>query len=239
MISIFLFGCSIRHEPTLNRIPCKLILDDEFKKFNRASWFWRTDGNGVQSITTDGVKLNLPPSKHSSSYNNSELYNQNYPYLKTFAQIRLKNSNIGKGSRGWGFWNGEMDRSKSEMAWFIKIDGYKNPKRNGLFAVTQRINEKTIKTPIKNISLEEWHIFSIDWRSNFVRFWVDNIIVAEHRIAIPSSPLRFDVWVDNAIYENRQKIFKNIIKTTSIQIDNLRIYKLNEAYLPNASNLCK
>ena len=51
--------------------------------------------------------------------------------------------------------------------------------------------------------------------------------------------MRFDVWVDNAIYKNRQKFFQHINKTTTIDIDSLRIYKLDEPYVPDASKLCK
>ena len=72
------------------------------------------------------------------------------------------------------------------MAWFVMIDGYEDPKRNGFFAATQGMNKEVILTPIKNILLDKWHTFSIDWRTHYVRFWIDNTMVAEHIRDIPS-----------------------------------------------------
>jgi len=210
-----------------------LILNDELTAMDD-DWYWRLDGEGEHSIESFGIIFRIPQSADDTSYSNSEIYNNNEvkPYSTSFAQFYLKNENLEKGSRGWGFWNGNLDLADSEIAWFAYVDG-DGYTYNGFYAVTQSMGSAPTMTPIDAVSLEEWHNYSIDWQADNVTFWVDDVNVASHDSNIPSTATRVDVWVDNAVYDsNWNHVFQDIIETTSIYVDSIRIYELNEPYSP-------
>ena len=234
-IESILAACTKQQVVDFHGVPSTLVLEDEFTKMDTWKWEWRIDGDAYHSLTPEGVKLGVKATADDKSYSNSEFYNHGLPYKYNFAQIRLKNDNLEKGTRGWGFWNGSMVRGPIKLAWFTQRQGPEDYERNGFWAVTA--NEGKSKwTPIENIPLEDWNTYSIDWGQDGVTWWINDMLVAEERAIVPNGKMRVDIWIDNAVYQVinniNTHIYQNIIKETSLRVDNLKVLKLTKPYSP-------
>jgi len=238
-IEFIVNGC-VKEEVPVKEIPEKqnvMVLKDEFTGIDRRRWNWRVGGAAYHYLTSEGVKLGLKATANDKFYSIAEFYNPTNLFMYNFAQVRLKNDNLGKGSRGWGFWNGSMDINKIKTAWFARFQGPENYFLNGFYAITTTFG-KSRRTRVKDISLEDWHTYSIDWQKDRVIFWIDDVPVVEHKADIPKSNMQFDVWLDNSVYMRKgddiRLIYQNIGKETSLQVDNLTILKLAEPYQPQS-----
>ena len=228
-------------------IPSALLLEEDFETIDRKKWEWYIVGKADRRLTPEGIELRVKETANDKSYSNAEFYNHGTPYKYNFAQMRLKNTNLQNGSRGWGFWNGSMDTSNCHLAWFGRYQRPKGEKSdevrditpNGFYTVT-RNNKKIERTRIEDKLLQKWCTYSIDWREDSVAFWINNEKVAEHKKengAVPNRNMRFDTWIDNAVYVVRKDgkamhLYQNISKPTSIHVDNLKILKLSNPYQP-------
>jgi hypothetical protein len=215
--------------------PITLILEDDFKKFNSMRWEKYIKGHAYLTLIPEGIKLAVKDSANDKSYSNSEIYTPGHTYKYHCVQIRLKYENPQKGSMGWGFWIGTMDVRESQVAWFARAQGPINYPANGFWAVTRKMRKRKM-IPIKGVSLEDWHTYTVDWRKDSVRFWIDDVLVAEHKTNLLKSRMRFAVWIDNAVYETKgnqiSHIYQNIGGETALYLDKLKIMKLAEPYHP-------
>ncbi|MHA1819039.1 MAG: PKD domain-containing protein [Promethearchaeota archaeon] len=212
-----------------------ILIDNFVQKEN--TWYFRTDGVGTSSNQVENGYLNLTINEKSTntSYSNAEIYNNSTdprPYHLNYAKVRLRNTALVNGSRGWGFWNGQMDSTQSEIAWFTYIAGndtYQQTYPQGLYATTQTIGTSINMTLISNVTLLEWHNYTIDWTSSYVKFYIDEKLVCTRTQDIPSGNMRFDVWVDNAVYvlSGNQYVhyYHNIDNNSSVLVDWIKIYE--------------
>ena len=218
-----------------------VVVNDELESLNGILWYWRTDtdgddAEGACSLSGPGVCLRIPSTADNGLYSNAEFYNagSSVPYKFNFIQVYLKNETLDRGSRGWGFWNGSLNRTQSEIAWFTCVngDGYTN---NGFYAVTQAYGDAVpVMTQISDIDLTEWHEYCIDWQSDSVSFWIDGVLKARHITGVPQYEMRCDVWIDNAVYIESggvwNHVYQNISGSTALIIDSISIYNLSETY---------
>ena len=124
----------------------------------------------------------------------------------------VKVSNLKGGSRGWGFWNTNVDPLAMQIAWFIQLDGKGSDgiepfKPNGFYAVVQNgLNSPNgpLYQRLPDLD-EEWHTYSIDVNSRGVTFEVKSANGRTHTVHssgsnTPSAPMAFHNWVDNAVF---------------------------------------
>jgi len=119
------------------------------------------------------------------------------------------------GSRGWGFWNTSMDPGYLQLAWFMEysvpeayLSSVKSdkPNRQVVMQTIGRANDgKTLRIcstvlPAKSYSIYTWRHYSIEWRPDAVRYFVDGHLVADHRNIKLDRHMAFHNWVDNRNY---------------------------------------
>lgn len=133
----------------------------------------------------------------------------NTPYLYSKIITKIKVSNLKDGSRGWGFWNTNVD--PMAMAWFIQQDGICPPglgkecpegpyELNGFYAmITDPVKGTYSMQKLPDLD-EGWHTYEIDWQPTYINFIVDGNVVHKETKVIPSTRMAYHCWVDNAIF---------------------------------------
>jgi hypothetical protein len=166
----------------------------------------------------------------------------NVPYVPANGlafSARVKAGNLNGGSRGWGFWNTDALPLSMQVAWFIQFQGEAKHGvqpiyPNGFYAITQNGLSGPEPSCIKLADLdEEWHDYRIEITAQAVEYFIDGSSVAKVPDAkyIPSAPMAFHYWVDNAMFGfNDQGLLLHILQTTtaprSNTIKDLRIRSL-------------
>ncbi|MHA1650571.1 MAG: hypothetical protein ACTSYB_10300 [Candidatus Helarchaeota archaeon] len=220
--SSILLLCSI-HQNKL-----ELLLYDEFTS-ESAVWYWRHDGTGRHSLNNSIAEFWITNQSTNTTYSNSEIYNNNeLPYYHVRLIMRIRSSNLTKGSRGWGLWNRQMSATQSELIWFMYMEGNATYPYNGFYAFIQLAGGAFSAVQLLGIDLLQWHIYQIDWNSLGIFFYVDNNLVSFNSTLIPTATMAFHFWVDNAVYDYGTvftHIYQNIDYNTSIYIDYLKIFQ--------------
>lgn len=144
----------------------------------------------------------------------------NLPYVAkngTIFSARVKAQNLQGGSRGWGFWNTSMGLN-SQIAWFIQFNGFEPDGKpyplNGFWAQTQNGLQISM-FPLPPLD-EGWHDYRIEMTSESVNYYIDNRFLAQVTGgAIPSSPMAFHNWVDNAVFDIGKGGVEHVMQPTT------------------------
>jgi hypothetical protein len=108
------------------------------------------------------------PSKRTSSEPSRDWYwrfdplahgyeaNGSMPWRHVAASFRLRDPEVSRGSRGWGFWNGSMDQAASQLAWFMYVQGSGGTVGDGFYAVTQ-VGSTIDSFLITGVDLAAWN----------------------------------------------------------------------------------
>ena len=218
-----------------NQTDAQLLLHDDFQ-YKSDHWFWRGDGN--QSIPTvqDGLLHLKLENAIDTLYCNTEIYNPNEPYGPgTQVRVRLKNSEIHTGSRGWGFWDGDLNLNDLaydfDVAWVMQqgslID---SPNYKWfLFGVAKDtlINRRTFVLD-SLINETEWQTYKIIWDYERVSFYLNDSFLYETFDNLPDQKMRMDVWVDNRVIntENPIEFWNNAVENSEMLVDFIEISNL-------------
>ncbi|CAD6556581.1 hypothetical protein LMG27952_06143 [Paraburkholderia hiiakae] len=133
--------------------------------------------------------------------------------VRLTTEIKAENEHQG-GSRGWGFWNTTMDPLTIQLAWFMEYSVPGNPAASRVLLQTVTplsskdglmVCETTLANPG---SIYAWHTYRIEWLASVVRYYVDDVQVAEHQ-AVLSRHMAFHNWVDNRNYGPEQNGLSN------------------------------
>jgi hypothetical protein len=148
----------------------------------------------------------------------------NIPYAPSTGlrfEASVKAENLKGGSRGWGFWNTDVFPLSMQIAWFVQFDS--NPQagfyKNGFYAVTQN-GITGLKSPVsyqlKDLD-EDWHDYRIDVTSTAVEYFVDgqSVYTETDPDVIPTAPMAFHNWVDNAVFGMENNTIIHILQTTT------------------------
>lgn len=198
LFSLFFFSSS-------NSLAQLLLLDD-FESKNEY-WYWRADGNQSQPTVENGLLHLRLMNAVDSFYCNTEIYDPTEPYGPgTQVRTRLKTSNIHNGSRGWGFWDGDLTPNdiqfEFDVAWVMQQGSQIQGSDFNWFyfgvAGDSLSNRQTFN--LQNIVDEtEWHTYKIIWDFNKVSFSVDGILLYEIYEFLPDQKMRMDIWIDNRV----------------------------------------
>ena len=192
----------IAHSST--QLKAQLILKDDFQSKNNY-WYWREDGNQNKPTVHDGMLHLQLVNAVDSEYCNTEIYNPTEHYNPgTQARIRLKASQIHNGSRGWGFWDGNLsDVIKDfDVAWIMQQGSYKPEGVYNWFLFGSNSDDlfnKQLFSLDKIIDETEWHTYKIFWGENFVNFYINDSLYYQTSQYIPNQAMRIDIWIDNRV----------------------------------------
>ncbi|PID56951.1 MAG: hypothetical protein CR986_09745 [Ignavibacteriae bacterium] len=184
----------------------QLLFRDDFQTKN-SYWYWRSDGNQQKPTVQNGLlKLELLNAVNSE-YCNTEIYDPTEPYGPgTQVRIRLKASSIHSGSRGWGFWDGDIDIPSLlydyDVAWIMQqgSDSSGTDYNWFQFGVNKdSINNRQIIDLTELLDETKWHTYKITWKDRLVSLHIDNRLVFVTNQTIPDEKMRVDIWIDNRV----------------------------------------
>jgi len=202
-----------------------LIFRDDFD-FESDYWSWNDKYTAYHTFEDGNVKFTLPKA-HRRGFHVSEIWDSGHPspiYKYNNLEIRVKVDNISRGSKGWGFWNTDLNPFNCSLAWFIfQINNNIFYPMKGLWIMVMDGHplKLTIKR-IRNVDIREWHTYNINWTENHVDFFVDDELVAHVTKSVPQVSCRLHVWNDNAAWYFIP-IFQRILRPSSLYVDYLEI----------------
>ncbi|MDX1700645.1 MAG: hypothetical protein R3250_08515, partial [Melioribacteraceae bacterium] len=230
IISIFII-CFI----SLSRSEAQLLLHDDFQS-KSDQWFWRGDGNqSIPSINKGLLHLHLN-NAIDSQYCNTEIYNPDEPYGPgTQVRIRLKTTDIHTGSRGWGFWDGDLNLTALaydfDVAWVMQQGSLIDDPNFKWFlfgvASDTLINRRTFVLD-SLVNETEWQTYKIVWDYNRVAFYINDSFIYETFENLPDQKMRIDVWVDNRVINtaNPKNYWNNAVESSEMLVDFIEISSL-------------
>jgi hypothetical protein len=210
----------------------QFIRQDDFQ-YKNDYWYWRADGNqSIPSIENGLLHLKLQDAG-SDQYCNTEIYDPTEPYQPgTQVRVRLKCSNIHHGSRGWGFWDGDLDLPSLffdfDVAWVMQ-QGSDNPDNayNWFhFGVDGNLLTNRHILNLQNLVDEtEWHTYKIIWDTNNVAFYTDDGLLYQIYDDLPDEAMRMDMWIDNRVIniDNPLTFWNNNVETSEMIVDFVEI----------------
>ena len=201
-----------------------IIFRDDFDS-ESDYWFWRDTYTAHHTFEDGNVKFTIP-NAHRRGFHVSEIWDNNTSpiYKYNNMEIRLKVDNISRGSKGWGFWNTDLNPFNCSLAWFIfQVNNNIFYPMKGLWIMVMDGNPFKISLKrIRGVNIREWHTYDINWTENHVDFYVDNELVAHVTKSVPQVSCRLHVWNDNAAWYFIP-IFQRILRSSSLFVDYLEI----------------
>ncbi len=196
LVPLFSQGQAYFKEKTMTNN--EIIFRDDFN--NKSShWRWIIKQNANVSFNEGIAEFTIPNARFYGHFDAEIMDVEKDPYKYGTYKTRIKVDPVLKGSRGWGFWNGLCKKSWCNLAWFIY------QKRNifypfeGLYVQCANGNPKEMSLiPIEGYDISEWHNYTINWRQDYVEFYIDNELVESVTKGVPTRNCRTDVWIDNA-----------------------------------------
>lgn len=177
---------------------------DEFE-VEDPRWDWEyNQGTGEKELIqlpggNPGVKIWIEPDTNPDTYSDCSLreISENYEFGVIEARLRLTDDNGltdgGKGTRGWGFWDGNLE--VLNVAWFWSASPESHPDISGFRVMVIRNSEFLLNQEI-SIDMREWHTYRVELTSEGVRFYVDGVEIAATQ-GRPANQQRIELWVDN------------------------------------------
>ncbi|MFZ1291101.1 MAG: T9SS type A sorting domain-containing protein [Melioribacteraceae bacterium] len=218
-------------------INAQLILRDDFKSKSNY-WYYRADGNQSIPIVKDGMLQLKLINAIESEYCNTEVYDPTDEVYSpgTTARIRLRCTQQHIGSRGWGFWDGDLTVEDIlfdyDVAWIMqqKSENPDSVYNWFLFGLSKDtlINKQTYSLK-KVIDETQWHTYQIIWKPDSSFLVIDDLLYYVTNSNIPDDKMRFDVWIDNRVIgiEPPYKFWNNNSVGSSIFVDYVEISGIN------------
>jgi hypothetical protein len=199
---------SAEGQPSLPQAEAGPVQDswvDNFSEQHPTRWNWAYNaGTGYKKLAGlpqgySGLEIGVSRFSQAGVYSDCSLHQPNslYSYGVLEMHLSLSDDNgisdAGRGTRGWGLWDGNLDRI--DAAWFWSASEESSPNLTGLRAMLVRDGTLVLNQPLE-VDMREWHVYQIDLSSQGTRFWVDGNLVASTPQR-PANPQRIELWVDN------------------------------------------
>ncbi len=210
----------------------QLILKDDFQNKND-HWYWRQDGNQNMPTVHDGMLHLELLNTLNTEYCNTEIYDPTEPYAPgTEARIRLKASQMHNGSRGWGFWDGNLDTLQLlfdfDVAWVMQQGSEKSGSEYNWFYFGSNDNHiyQRQTSPLGGkIDETLWNTYKIYWGKEKVKFYSNDSLIFETSKHIPKQNMRLDIWIDNRVLniDSPGENFNNADQNSEMLVDFVEI----------------
>lgn len=173
-----------------------------------ARWAWAyAQGNGFETCpaTIDGLTNSVADigfnATVAGTYSDGNLHEGAVSHTGwERVTFRLRVDALGKGTKGWGFWNANAGSPDTCWFWWASPDSYLDVQ--GLRAMIAIAGVNQISVPIAGVDLTAWHEFSIVRDGAGARFLADGAVVASHTSIGSGAAMRLECWNDNAYYTN-------------------------------------
>jgi hypothetical protein len=150
-----------------------------------------------------GVKIWVAEEAVEGEYSDCSLHLLEDTYRQGVVEMRLSLSDDngisgnGRGTRGWGFWDANLERI--DAAWFWSASSESSQPLTGLRAMVIREGVLVYNQPL-DIDMREWHTYRVELRETGTAFFVDGEEVGSTPLR-PANPQRVELWVDNMAVE--------------------------------------
>jgi hypothetical protein len=197
------------HKPTAPSSPQETGNDNLYWKDNFESqhprWDWAYNlGTGYKRLVdlpngSSGVEIGITKLSNPGFYSDCSLResDENYDLGVVEARLRLTDDNgltdEGKGTRGWGFWDGKLDVLNT--AWFWSASPESDPAVSGFRVMVMRNGEFLLNQEI-SVDMREWHTYRVELTPEGTKFYVDGVEIASTS-GRPENEQRVELWVDN------------------------------------------
>lgn len=214
----------------------QLLLHDDFGS-KKNDWYWRSDGNQSIPVIEDGLLHLHLKGAVDSEYCNTEIYNTTEHYLAgTQVRVRLKTTNIHKGSRGWGFWDGDLDISSLvydyDVAWVMQQGSDRTGSDYNWFLFGSdgdELRNRQIFNLDNEVEETDWNTYKIIWESEKVQFFINEEIKYETNQYLPDQEMRMDIWIDNRVINltNPLEQWHNNVESSEMFVDFVEVSNSN------------
>jgi hypothetical protein len=177
---------------------------DEFE-YQHPRWDWEyNQGTGYKSLIelpdgSPGLEIGVTDNSDQNSYSDCSLRENTevYEYGVMEARLRLTDDNgltdDGKGTRGWGFWDGNLD--VLNVAWFWSASPESEPEISGFRVMVMRDHEFLLNQEIQ-VDMRAWHTYRVELTQEGTKFFIDGVEIASTP-GRPANQQRVELWVDN------------------------------------------
>jgi hypothetical protein len=214
---------------------------DEFTGTN-SRWDWAYQaGTGFHRLIDRAelslVEIRITQQSNSWSYSDCSLHETSHPYRSGTLEMRLKLSDDngltddGKGTRGWGFWDGDVNPTTTDTVWFWSASPESAFIFTGLKAQMMINGQIILNQDISNVDMRDWHTYriDIDAQDAETRFYIDGELVASTK-RITDVYLRTEIWIDNYFINSNLTVgYLNLTRDETMLIDWVDYYN----YPPN------
>ena len=232
------------------QIYSQVLLQDDFQ-FKQDHWYWRSDGNQeIPTVNNGLLKLELQ-NADSAVYCNTEIYNRSKssnkgtePYsVGTQVKIRLKCSLQHIGSRGWGFWDGDIDFNSMlfdfDVAWIMQQGSDINSSNYNwsYFGVEgNSILRREIFDLDDIVDESQWHTYQIVWRADSTILIVDDVKLFASTDHLPDDTMRVDLWIDNRVInlQNPIDFWNDDSEGSSMIVDYIEVSGIEGPSIPRS-----
>lgn len=189
-----------------NSISAQLLLQDDFGN-KKNDWYWRSDGNQTIPVIEDGLLHLSLKNAVDTQYCNTEIYDTAETYLAgTQVRVRLKTTDMHNGSRGWGFWDGDLDLASLifdyDVAWIMQQGSEREGSDFSWFLFGsdgQELRNRQVFNLDNQVDETDWHTYKIVWEKDQVQLFIDEEFKHETKQYIPDEEMRMDIWIDNRV----------------------------------------
>lgn len=184
------------------------IFTDHFTSQN-PQWNWDYhSGTGYQNcpVTADGLtdticEIGITDQTSSSEYSDGNLHEMNGLHNgDDFMSVNLRCTHADHGTQGWGMWDYNAESPSVIRFWWG--DTNNDSDLQGLRAMVSSSGTPLFNQVINNVDVTQRHTYQIIRGTNFAQFVVDGELVATYNGVMPSTGMRYEVWVDNAYYND-------------------------------------
>jgi hypothetical protein len=175
-----------------------------------ARWDWDySAGTGYQScpINVDGLggtvcEIGITDQTTAAVYSDGNLHEDSIKHDgDDYAIFRVKCDVLGKGTKGWGFWNANMGAVSSVWFWWASeetVAAYR-----GFRAIVAIDGVPVYNIAISGIDITQWHTYRVARDIKKAYFFVDEVQVGYYFGTMPTETMRIETWIDNRAIEKK------------------------------------
>jgi hypothetical protein len=203
ILFLFISGLSIRSFARAQSDDSLVWIDEFQTKEPRWDWDYNR-GTGYKQIVQlpeapSALEIGISAGASPSGYSDCSLHENQANHQTGIVEMRLRVSDDnsvpggGLGTRGWGFWDGNL--TTADAAWFWSASPESDPNLVGLRAQVFRDGELLVNEPVE-VDMTAWHSYRIELGLDRTTFYVDGVKVASAPFR-PKNLQRVELWIDN------------------------------------------
>jgi hypothetical protein len=198
---------TLTNGPTWAALPnVEEFKDNHTLALDGVHWDTYCAGTGYQScpVNVDGLgaticEIGVTDASSSAAYSDGNIRELSYAHDGNDHYVgRLRVVGLGKGTKGWGFWNGGVGSSEAIWFWWGSDDLASNLR--GFRALVIDGGSITYNLALASVDIEAYHTYEVIRYGTIASFIIDGATVGYYDGTVPDSAMRVETWVDNRVW---------------------------------------